>query len=115
MKVNAIFVTIVGFLIFSVAANGLMFLKLNSSNKLLGSLQQVAHASHIQDVRDQLGAEMYEIDNSTWMVRNASIKDPEFHYGKKLYWFSVHGLPARVIEVFTDSDGKVIVVTWQVL
>lgn len=53
MKRDAIFLTIVGFLILSVAANGLMFMKLNSSNKLLGLLQQVVHASHIQEVRER--------------------------------------------------------------
>ena len=91
----------------------LLTLQRNASDKILASIRQIKPEQEIEDVRKQLGKEMYEIKETGGIILHGSLKDPEFCADKILYWFYISTPPSRVVEVYTDQNGKVKFVTWQ--
>lgn len=88
-------------------------LKLQASNKLLSKIRLVQPGISLATVTNQLGPPMYERTNIDEVIDFGTIKDRVFCTGKKLYWFYASTPPCRVLEVYTDTNGVVVYVTWQ--
>ena len=83
-----------------------------ASRRVLDLMHTVAPGQKIEDVRSVLGKEMYEVKEVEGILSLGSVKDAHFCEGKILYWFYVSTPPCRVLEIYTDTDGRVSYVTW---
>jgi len=115
MKTSQIFqaITVVTAIIL-VGCAGLLSLQLRASNRLLSSIRGISPGLDIEEVKKRIGKEAYRIiKEKEEILEYGTIKDARFCDGKILYWFYVSTPPCRVVEVYTDTGGKVSFVTWQ--
>jgi hypothetical protein len=91
----------------------LITLESRASIKTLRSIQNIKPGQDISEIRHALGKEMNEYKEKDEIMSFGSVKDPQFCEGKNLYWFYVSTPPCRVVEVYTNQNGKVEFVTWQ--
>jgi hypothetical protein len=114
MKIRPIyFIALLGLLVVTIGYATYATLQNRAAHRILKAIHNVEPGADIASVRARFGKEMYEIQDESWMERNAAITNSEFRKGKKLYWFNISSPPYRVIEVYTDQEDRVVYVTWQ--
>lgn len=97
------------------AVAGISIIQLRASNSLLHAITLLRPGTKLSPNANNFGTKLYEFDDVDYMIFRGSIKDRSFCAHKKLFWFSVSAPPARVLEVYTDTNNVVVFVTWQYL
>lgn len=92
---------------------GLFFLGQRASNNLLYQIALLQPDMNLDEVKNKLGEQMYEIRDANEIIALGSIKDSAFCRNKKLFLFNALSISScRVLEVYTDPNNIIVYVTW---
>jgi hypothetical protein len=115
MRRRVAIVTIVGLASYACLATlaaGWLSLERRSREELLQALALAKPSVHISEIRNRIGRPMGEWSNADEVLAWGTVKEKSFCEGKRLLRFYVSTPPCRALDVYTDTNGVIVCVTW---
>ena len=88
---------------------------LRSSNELLRKIKLVQPGMNLEQVKGQLGHQIYGLSRVDEITHYGPIKDEAFCERKKLFIFAGGELSSTALDVYTDEKETIVYVDWHPL